>query len=698
MVRKIALIGNPNSGKSTLFNALTGSKVKIGNWPGVTVEKKEGLVYKNKEIKIVDLPGIYSLSPYTLEEVITRDYLLDQKPDAIINVVDSNNLERNLYLTTQLLDLGIPVVLALNMSDVIVKKGDVINKDKLEKELGVKAVFTSAINKKGVDELIDSLGILKRTGSFFLSKEVEASIAEIENIIASEENFATRFYAAKILESDDKIYERLNLNEKQLAQVNIVVEGLEKSKEDLAASVIAGDRYDKIAEVVRSSGDFKSKNNLSLSDRIDKIVTNRFLALPVFALIMFLVYYISISTVGAFFTNWVNDVLFGQIVPEGAVGLLEGLGASEVVISLVVDGILGGVGAVLGFLPQLLVLFFLLSLLEESGYMSRIAFIMDRLFRRFGLSGKSFIPILISTGCAVPGIMSTRTIESERDRRLTIVTPSFIPCSAKLPVIALIAGAIFRGNPFIAPSAYFIGIGAIIISGIILKKTKAFRGDLSPFIMELPEYHLPRIKSVLISVWDRGRSFLIKAGTVIFVSSVLIWFLGSFSFSLEQVSIEESILAQIGRTLAVLFYPLGWMDWRASVATLTGFVAKENIVGTFGVLYGFGDLSESGTEVWQSVAASFSTLGAYSFMVFNLICAPCLAAIGAINKEMGSFKWTLFAIVFQTSLAYILALILYQVGSLILTGSFDVGSAFGILGIAALLFGLFRKGKVLSNG
>lgn len=692
-MKNIALIGNPNSGKSTLFNALTGSKVRIGNWPGVTVEKKEGRTYKNKDINIVDPPGIYSLSPYTLEEVITRDYLLDQKPDAIINVVDSNNLERNLYLTTQLLDLDIPVVLALNMSDVVGKKGDSINKEKLEKEFGVKAVFTSAVTKEGIDELLDSLGSLTPGGRFLLGEDIEASLKEIEDIISIEDSFAKRFYSIKLLERDEKIYDRLKLGERKLAEIDEIVTKLEKQEDDIAASFISATRYDRIADIVKKVGSFKSKEKLNISDRIDKIVTNRFLAIPIFALIMFLVYYLSISTVGGFFTDWVNDVLFGDIVPNALTGLMTSLGASDIVMSLVIDGVLGGVGAVLGFLPQLLVLFFLLSLLEESGYMARIAFIMDRMFRRFGLSGKSFIPILISTGCAVTGIMATRTIESQRDRRLTIITTSFIPCSAKVPVIALIAGAIFRDNPFIAPSAYFIGISAIIVSGIILKKTKLFQGDLSPFILELPEYHLPRIKNVLTQVYERGKAFVVKASTIIFVSSVIIWFLSSFSFTLEQVSIEDSMLAFIGKGIAVIFYPLGWFDWRATVATLSGFVAKENIVGTLGILFGFQEVSETGTEVWQAVANSFTTLSAYSFMVFNLICAPCLAAVGTIKKEMGDFKWTAFAVVYQTAFAYVLALITYQIGSLIFTGTFEVGTVFAFIALAILLYGLFRRGK-----
>lgn len=702
-MKNIALIGNPNSGKSTLFNTLTGSKVRIGNWPGVTVEKKEGRTYKNKDINIVDLPGIYSLSPYTLEEVITRDYLLNQRPDSIINVVDSNNLERNLYLTTQLLDLDIPVVLALNMSDVIGKRGDSINKEKLEKEFGVKAIFTSAITKEGIDELLGSLDALTPSGRFFLGEDIEHSIKNVEDVISVKDSFAKRFYSIKLLERDEKIYDKLKLEEGKLAKIDEIVTRLEKQEDDIVASFISTTRYDRIVDIIKKVGSFKSKEKLSISDRIDKIVTNRFLAIPIFIAIMFSVYYLAISTVGGFFTDWFNNVLFGDIILSALTGLMTSLGVSNIVMSLVIDGVLSGVGAVLGFLPQLLVLFFLLSLLEESGYMVRIAFIMDRMFRRFGLSGKSFIPILISTGCAVPGIMSTRTIESQRDRRLTIITTSFIPCSAKVPVIALISGSIFRGNPFIASSAYFVGIGAIIISGIILKKTKLLQGDLSPFILEMPEYHLPKFKNILVQVYERGKSFIVKAGTTILVSGVIIWFLNSFSFTLEQVvSTEDSMLALIGKGIAVIFYPLGWFDWRATVATLSGFVAKENIVGTFGILFGFKEAPETGTEVCTAVANYFTILSAYSFMIFNLICTPCIAAVSTIKKEMSDLRWTAFAVVYQTSFAYLLALIVYQIGSLIFRGAFEVGTVFAFIVLAILLYGVFRRGKsnkkVISNG
>ncbi len=700
---KIALAGNPNSGKTTMFNSLTGSSQHVGNWPGVTVEKKEGKLKGYKDIIIQDLPGIYSLSPYTLEEVVSREYLVNEKPDAIINIIDGTNIERNLYLTTQLKEIGLPMVVAVNMIDVVRKNGDTIDIKKLSQALGCEVIEASAlkgIGSKEVAEKAIELAKAKKTTQVVhkFSKDVESSIEQIAEIIKVPlNNENVHWTAIKLFERDEKVKEKVVLSSEVKNKIEEIITACEAKLDDDSESIITSERYDYITEVIKQSVNKKNKTNQTTSDKIDKIVTNRWLALPIFALVMFGVYYVSISTVGTLATDWVNDVLFGDIIPTAVGNFLTSIGTAEWLNSLILDGIIGGVGAVLGFVPQMMVLFLCLAIVEDCGYMARIAFIMDRIFKKFGLSGKSFIPILIGTGCGVPGIMASRTIENEKDRRMTIMTTTFIPCSAKLPIIALIAGALFPESTWVGPSAYFLGIGAIITSGIMLKKTKLFVGDPAPFVMELPAYHVPGIKNLLIHTWDRSKAFIKKATTVILLATVGVWFLSSFSWSMEMVDTTDSILASIGRVIAPIFAPLGWGEWQAAVATFTGLIAKENVVGTFGILYGFAEVAEDGAEVWGNLQAAFTPLAAYSFLVFNLICAPCFAAIGALRGEMKSGKWTAFALSYQTIFAYVLALIVFQVGSFISGGSFGVGTAVGFALIAGIIYLLFRKPSKVSS-
>lgn len=711
---KIALAGNPNSGKTTMFNALTGSTQYVGNWPGVTVEKKSGFYKEDKTIEIVDLPGIYSLSPYTLEEVVTRDYLLKETPDVIINVVDSTNIERNLYLTTQIIDMGIPVVIALNMTDVLKKNGDSIDVNALSAQLGCPIVETSAIKGEGCKELISiarKKQPLKKTDGIF-SKNVESVIESLKEILEYEiqskdfsktdsekaslfnPNIPLRWYALKLFEKDEQIIKSLPFVKNIIEKADKIIDSAEKEMDDDAESIITTERYELIGNIINKCVKRKNPGGLSLSDKIDKIVTNRFLALPIFAAIMYFVYYITISTIGSAATDWVNDALFGDIIPPAVESFLANVNAAPWLSSLVLDGIIGGVGAVLGFLPQMLVLFFLLGILEECGYMARIAFIMDRIFRKFGLSGKSFIPMLVGTGCSVPGIMASRTIENDNDRRMTIITTSFIPCSAKLPIIALIAGALFPGSAWVAPSAYFVGIAAIIVSGIILKKTKGFAGNPAPFVMELPAYHMPSLSSVFIHMADRGKSFVKKAGTIIFLASGLIWLLSSFNFSMEMVDTSDSMLAALGNIIAPVFAPLGFGNWQSAVATITGLIAKENVVGTFGVLYGFEEVAEDGVEIWTTLGGSFTQLSAYSFLLFNLLCAPCFAAIGAIRREMNDSRWTWFAIAYQTGFAYTIAMIVYQIGLLVTGNGVTIMTVISLVLFALMLYLMFKKPSV----
>jgi len=709
MAVKIALAGNPNSGKTTLFNVLTGSNQFVGNWPGVTVEKKEGKLKGHKDVVIIDLPGIYSLSPYTLEEIIARNYLINERPDAIINIVDGSNLERNLYLSTQLLELGIPVIMAINMMDIVKKKEDKIHIDKLSKNLGCEIVEISALKEEGISTLIDSAINLvnkkaKTTIVHKFSDTVEDIIRTVEvkldNEIPQEQK---RFFAIKLLEKDEKIYSLL----KTVPDVSEHIEKLESAMNDDVESIITNERYEYITSIIKECYTKSSKEKLTTSDKIDRIVTNRILALPIFAVVMFLVYYISITTVGTWATDWANDGVFGEGwslfgleipgIPVLVESGLSAIGCADWLQSLIIDGIIGGVGAVLGFVPQMLILFMFLAFLESCGYMARVAFIMDRIFRKFGLSGKSFIPMLVGSGCGVPGIIASRTIENDRDRKMTIMTTTFIPCGAKLPIIALIAGALFNGAWWVAPSAYFVGIAAIIISGIILKKTRIFSGDPAPFVMELPAYHMPTVKNVLKSMWERGYSFIRKAGTIILLSTVVVWFAENFGFSNGAFGMVEdmndSLLAALGGIFAPVFKPLGWGDWKAAVAAITGLVAKENVVGTFGVLYGFAEVAEDGAEIWGTLAANMSTIAAYSFLVFNLLCAPCFAAMGAIRREMNSAKWFWIAIGYQTGLAYIVSLCIYQIGIFVATSSFTFGTAMAIIAIIGVIYLLFRPNK-----
>ena len=797
MAIKIALAGNPNSGKTTLFNALTGSNQFVGNWPGVTVEKKEGKLKKHDDVTIMDLPGIYSLSPYTLEEVVARNYLITERPDAILNIIDGTNLERNLYLTTQLTELGIPVVVALNMMDVVAKSGDKINTEELSRQLGCKVVEISALKGDGVAEAaeaaIAAAGGEKTIPQHSFSGAVEHALAHIEECIVHDlPEEQQRWYAIKIFERDDKVLEQMNIPTEKLEHVEGDIKAAETELDDDSESIITNERYVWIASIMQSCLKKAKEGALTKSDKIDKVVTNRWLALPIFALVMFIVYYVSISTIGTMGTDWVNDNLFdegyhlfgigasaydeaaeeyapyasaieafeaaaeeqsidietasvnelakietsydvvneetGEIeetvpvsyidyqkalkieepdhadygvwvpsIPDLVGGWLDALGCAEWLRGLIIDGIIGGVGAVLGFLPQMLVLFFFLAFLEGCGYMARVAFIMDRIFRKFGLSGKSFIPMLIGAGCGVPAVMASRTIENERDRRMTIMTTTFIPCGAKLPIIALIAGALFGGAPWVAPSAYFIGVAAIIVSGIMLKKTRMFAGDPAPFVMELPAYHMPTIGSIFRSMWERAWSFIKKAGTVILLSAIVLWFLQAFGFTSEGFGmvddLNDSILANIGNTVAWIFNPLGWGDWKAAVATVTGLIAKENVVGTFGVLYGVGEVAEDGAEIWGSMQQNFSAISGFSFLIFNLLCAPCFAAIGAIKREMNSAKWTWFAIGYQCGFAYAVSLIVYQIGSAIQGNINPIGLAAAVVLLAFFGFMLFRPYK-----
>jgi len=701
MSMKIALAGNPNSGKTTLFNALTGSNQFVGNWPGVTVEKKEGKLKGHPDVIIMDLPGIYSLSPYTLEEVVARNYLITERPDAILNIVDGTNLERNLYLTTQLMELGIPVVMAVNMMDIVKKNGDQIFIDRLSKELGCQVVEISALKGTGIQEAAElavqaaSSGIRQEIVHTF-DKRVEDALYTIESQIGSEvPEEQKRFFAIKLFERDDKIGDQM----KNVPNADPVIAELEETMDDDSESIITNERYSFIASMIGSCSRKAKRGGLTVSDKIDRFVTNRFLALPIFAAIMWLVYYVSVTTVGTFVTDWTNDVLFGEIIPPAIESILVSLNCADWLQGLILDGIVAGVGAVLGFVPQMLVLFIFLAFLEACGYMARVAFIMDRIFRKFGLSGKSFIPMLIGTGCGVPGVMASRTIENERDRRMTIMTTTFIPCGAKLPIIALIAGALFDGASWVAPSAYFTGIAAIVCSGIILKKTRMFAGDPAPFVMELPAYHMPTVSNVLRSMWERGWSFIKKAGTIILLSTIVIWFTTYFGWvdgqfrMLEDVEMEYSILAGIGNLFAWIFVPLGWGDWKASVAAITGLVAKENVVGTFGILYGFAEVSEEGEEIWGTLAGTYTAVAAYSFLVFNLLCAPCFAAIGAIKREMNSAKWTWFAIGYQCLLAYCVSLCIYQFGTFVTTGAFGPGIIAALALVAVFLWFLFRPYK-----
>lgn len=698
---RIALAGNPNAGKTTLFNALTGSNQFVGNWPGVTVEKKEGRLKGRKDVIITDLPGIYSLSPYTLEEVVARNYLIGERPDAVLNIIDGTNLERNLYLTTQLTELGIPVVCAVNMMDVVRKNGDKINTEKLAGELGCEVVEISALKGTGINEAAAAAVKAAESGIRTIPQHkfsgcVEHAIAHIEECVLNDiPEEQQRWYAVKLFERDEKVYETLNISGANKAHIETDIAATEKEMDDDSESIITNERYIYIGTIIRECLKKKNKGGLTISDKIDKVVTNRFLALPIFAAVMFVVYYVSITTIGGWATDWTNDVFFGEWIIPGARSVLENTGCAEWLTGLVVDGIIGGVGAVLGFVPQMLVLFIFLAFLESCGYMARIAFVMDRIFRKFGLSGKSFIPMLIGTGCGVPAVMASRTIENERDRRMTIMTTTFIPCGAKLPIIGLIAGALFDNAGWVAVSAYFIGMAAIIISGIMLKKTKLFSGEPAPFVMELPAYHLPTVGNVLRSMWERGWSFIKKAGTIILLSTVVLWFMQSFgvengSFGMTE-DLDNSVLAKTGGIIAPLFAPLGWGDWKAAVAAVTGLIAKENVVATFGTLFHFGGkISENGDEIWGLMTSGFTALSGYSFLVFNLLCAPCFAAIGAIRREMNNPKWTAFAIAYQCLFAYAVSLIIYQFG-LLFTGSVNViGLIFAVIILAFLVYMLVR--------
>lgn len=708
---KIALAGNPNCGKTTLFNALTGANQFVGNWPGVTVEKKEGKLKGHKDVVIMDLPGIYSLSPYTLEEVVARNYLIGERPDAIINIIDGTNIERNLYLSTQLMELGIPVIMAVNMADIIEKSGDKIYADKLAKKLGCEVVEISALKGTGVQKLSQKAVALAQKKQAAMpvhsfDSEVENVIADVSGMLGSEvPEEQKRFFAIKLLERDDKIGAQL----KNVPDVSAQIKMLEDTFDDDTESIITNERYTYITSIIHDCVSKAKGEKLTTSDKIDRIVTNRILALPIFAAVMVVVYYVSVTTVGTWATDWMNDGVFGEgwslfgIAVPGIPVLIEGalnaIGCAGWLQALILDGIVAGVGAVLGFVPQMLVLFIFLAFLEGCGYMARVAFIMDRIFRKFGLSGKSFIPMLIGSGCGVPGIMASRTIENDRDRKMTIMTTTFVPCGAKLPIIALIAGAIFNGAWWVSPSAYFVGIVAIICSGIILKKTRLFAGDPAPFVMELPAYHLPTVGSVLRSMWERGWSFIKKAGTIILCSTIVLWFLQGFGWvdgqfaMLEAEQLDNSILAAIGNVIAPLFAPLGWGDWKMAVAAVTGLIAKENVVGTFGILFGFAEVAEDGVEFWGQLAGSMTAVAAYSFLVFNLLCAPCFAAMGAIKREMNSWKWFFIAIGYQCGLAYVVSLCIYQIGTFLTGGGFGIGLIVAILLLIGFIYLLARPYK-----
>lgn len=690
---KIALAGNPNCGKTTMFNVLTGSSQYVGNWPGVTVEKKDGRLRDNKDVIIQDLPGIYSLSPYTPEEIVSRDYLVFDRPDVIINIVDATNIERNLYLSTQLMELNIPVVIALNMIDLVRKRGERIDVEKLSTALGCEVIETSALKGEGLltvaKRAIDLTKAARPAEPLPVFDGVaEHSIAHIEESIEDRVDGANlRWFAIKLFEHDERVIEQLKLDEELKAHIDGHIRDCENALDDDAESIISNQRYNYIQRIVEKSVRKKHRGiKMSTSDRIDRLITNRWLALPIFAAVMFMVYFVSVTTIGTIATDFMNDTLFGEWILPNLTALLEGWGVAGWLVSLISDGIIGGVGAVLGFVPQMLVLFFMLALLEDVGYMARVAFIMDRVFKKFGLSGKSFIPMLIGSGCSVPGIMASRTIENEADRRMTIITTSFIPCGAKMPIVGLIAGALFGGAWWVAPTAYFIGMAAVILSGIILKKTKPFRGESAPFVMELPDYHVPSMKNVLRSTGERGWSFVKRAGTVILAASVVIWFLSSFGFVdgtfMMVEDMDHSILALIGGIIAPIFTPLGFGNWQSSVATIMGLVAKEEVVSVFGVLYG---------TAAGSFATHFTQLSAFSFLIFNLLCAPCFAAMGAIKREMNSARWTLFAIAYLCVFAYAISLIAFQLGSLFSGSGFTFGTAAALFILVAIIFLVFRK-------
>ena len=701
---KIALAGNPNCGKTTLFNALTGSNQFVGNWPGVTVEKKEGKLKGHKDVTIMDLPGIYSLSPYTLEEVVARNYLINEMPDAIIIIVDGTNLERNLYLSTQIMELGIPVVMAINMMDLVQKSGNKIHIDKLSKKLGCEVVEISALKGTGImkaaEKAISAAQSKKKTIPVHeFAQDVEDAIKSVENkLTGTVAEAQKRFFAIKLIEKDDKIVEQM----KSVPDVSYEVKALEDKFDDDTESIITNERYVYISSIIGQCYTKSSTGKkLTTSDKIDRIVTNRWLALPIFAVVMWVVYYVSVTTVGTIVTDWTNDVLFGEIIPPAVESALEAVNCAAWLQGLILDGIVAGVGAVLGFVPQMLVLFLFLAFLESCGYMARVAFIMDRIFRKFGLSGKSFIPMLIGSGCGVPGVMASRTIENDRDRKMTIMTTTFVPCGAKLPIIAMIAGAFFNNSGWVATSCYFVGIAAIICSGIILKKTKMFAGEPAPFVMELPAYHWPTVGNILRSMWERGWSFIKKAGTIILLSTIVLWFLMGFgweggSFGMVE-ELNNSILAKIGSAIAWIFAPLGWTKagegWKMAVAAVTGLIAKENVVATFGMLFGFAEVAEDGAEIWGNLAQVMTPIAAYGFLVFNLLCAPCFAAMGAIKREMNNAKWFWFAIGYQCGLAYVVSLCIYQIGTLLTGGGFGIGTVVAFVLVAAFLYLLFRPYK-----
>ena len=701
---KIALAGNPNCGKTTLFNALTGSNQFVGNWPGVTVEKKEGKLKGHKDVTIMDLPGIYSLSPYTLEEVVARNYLINEMPDAIINIVDGTNLERNLYLSTQIMELGIPVVMAINMMDLVQKSGNKIHIDKLSKKLGCEVVEISALKGTGImkaaEKAISAAQSKKKTIPVHeFAQDVEDAIKSVENkLTGTVAEAQKRFFAIKLIEKDDKIVEQMKI----VPDVSYEVKALEDKFDDDTESIITNERYVYISSIIGQCYTKSSTGKkLTTSDKIDRIVTNRWLALPIFAVVMWVVYYVSVTTVGTIVTDWTNDVLFGEIIPPAVESALEAVNCAAWLQGLILDGIVAGVGAVLGFVPQMLVLFLFLAFLESCGYMARVAFIMDRIFRKFGLSGKSFIPMLIGSGCGVPGVMASRTIENDRDRKMTIMTTTFVPCGAKLPIIAMIAGAFFNNSGWVATSSYFVGIAAIICSGIILKKTKMFAGEPAPFVMELPAYHWPTVGNILRSMWERGWSFIKKAGTIILLSTIVLWFLMGFgweggSFGMVE-ELNNSILAKIGSAIAWIFAPLGWTKagegWKMAVAAVTGLIAKENVVATFGMLFGFAEVAEDGAEIWGNLAQVMTPIAAYGFLVFNLLCAPCFAAMGAIKREMNNAKWFWFAIGYQCGLAYVVSLCIYQIGTLLTGGGFGIGTVVAFVLVAAFLYLLFRPYK-----
>ncbi|WP_270811566.1 ferrous iron transport protein B [Hungatella effluvii] len=702
MAIRIALAGNPNCGKTTMFNNLTGSNQYVGNWPGVTVEKKEGKLKGKKDIIITDLPGIYSLSPYTLEEVVSRDYLINERPDAIINLVDATNLERNLYLTTQLLELGIPVIIALNMMDLAVKSGDKIDEKKLAAAFGCEVVATSALKGEGLTEVVDRAVRLANARTIQVpkhefSREVEGWLADIADLLPnSVPDHLARWYSIKLFEQDEKVLGTTPLSADSSKRIVEIVKDAEKQMDDDAESIITNERYEYISKIITGCLK-KNRKGMTVSDKIDRIVTNRILALPIFVAVMFVVYYVSVTSLGTIVTDFTNDTLFGAWIQPAVQGLMETAGASEWLVSLVVDGIIGGLAAPIGFAPQMAILFLFLSVLEDCGYMARVAFIMDRIFRRFGLSGKSFIPLLISSGCGVPAIMATKTIEDDKNRRMTIMTSTFVPCGAKLPVIALVAGAIMGGAWWMAPSMYFIGIASVIISCIILKKTKMFAGDPSPFVIELPQYHVPSVKTVLLHVWERVWSFLKKAGTILFLCCMVMWFLATFgvengAFGMVE-DMEASFLAIIGTFLAPIFAPLGFGSWQAVASSLSGFVAKEGIVSTMGVLANMAEATETDAALWQYVMTDFfhgSALAGFTFLTFNLLDSPCLAAISTMAKEMGNKRWTAFAVIFQNVFAYAVCLMIYQLGSFAMGGGFGIGTAAAVIVLAVTLYLLFR--------